>query len=231
MKNKSSFIKGASILLTAVVLLFLTITIALQLILTPKSLNRIVATFSNQYINGEVKADTIKLQIFKNFPYLTLSIQNGAVVSGALVQMRDTMPQLVPVQADTLLKFKYLNISLSLPQLLSSNVNIRRINLVSPEIYAYLAPDSSANYNILKTTSDSASDTEKSPAEAGTTEVTVNRINIRDGVKITYNSMPDSLLAELTLNRANLRGTFSTNLNNLRFNRADINKFSIKSKK
>ncbi len=231
MKNKSSFIKGASILLTAVVLLFLTITIAVQLILTPKSLNRIVATFSNLYINGEVKADTIKLHIFKNFPYLTLSIQNGAVVSGALAQMRDTMPQLVPVQADTLLKFKYLNISLSLPQLLSSNVNIRRINLVSPEIYAYLAPDSSANYNILKTTSDSASDTEKNPAEAGTMEVTVNRINIRDGVKITYNSMPDSMLAELTLNRANLRGTFSTNLNNLRFNRADINKFSIKSTK
>ena len=231
MKNKSSFIKSASILLTAIVLLFLIITISVQLILTPKSLNRIVATFSSEYINGEVKADTIKLHIFKYFPYLTLSIQNGAVISGALAHVRDTIPQLIPAQADTLLKFKYLNISLSLPQLLSSNVNIKRINLVSPEIYAYLAPDSSANYNILKTTSDSSSNNKAEAEEESSMEVTVNRINIREGAKIVYNSMPDSLLAELTLNRANLRGTFSTNLNKLRFNRADISKFSIRSSK
>lgn len=231
MKNKSCFIKGASIVLTAIVLLFLIVTISVQLILTPKSLNRIVGTFSKEYIDGQVMADTIRLHIFKDFPYLTLSIQNGRIISGVLAQAKDTMPQTAPAKSDTLLKFKYLNISLSLPQLLSSNVNIKRINLVSPEIYAYVAPDAAANYNILKFTSDTTPKKDTEGNQENSMEVTVSRINIRDGVKITYESAPDSLVAELSLKRANIRGTFSTNINKLRFHRADISNFSIKSTK
>ena len=67
--------------------------------------------------------------------------------------------------------------------------------------------------------------------EASGMTITVNRINIRDGVKITYHSVPDSLMANLTLDRANIRGSFSTDLSQLRFSRADISNLSIKSHK
>lgn len=229
MATVNRFFKRATTLFAAIVLIIAFIVLSVHLILTPKSLNSIVETVSKEYIDGEVKADAIKLNIFKHFPYLTLSIQNGCIVSTALDKLKADQTQVVPAEADTLLRFKYLNISLSLPQLLGSNINVRRISLVSPEIYAYTAPDGCSNFNILKFDSDT---TQKLQDEDGQAmQITVNRINIREGAKVVYNSRPDSLFAEMALERANIRGTFSTELSKLRFNKADIAGFSIKSHK
>ena len=229
MATYNRFLKRATKLFAAIVLIITFIILSVHLILTPKSLNRIVQTVSKEYIDGEVKADAIKLDIFKHFPYLTLSIQNGCIVSAALEQLKADQPNIVPVEADTLVRFKYLNISLSLPQLLGSNINIRRISLVSPEIYAYTAPNGYSNFNILKFDSDTTQELQDKDEQA--MQITVNRINIREGAKVVYNSRPDSLLAEMALERANIRGTFSTELSKLRFNKADIAGFSLKSHK
>ncbi|MBR5855649.1 MAG: hypothetical protein IKY70_00035 [Bacteroidales bacterium] len=219
----------ATVVASLALILLITI-ISVQLVLTPASLNRIVETVSKEYINGEVKADTFKVHIFKHFPYITLSIQNGCVISGALDSLKLKNDQTVPPQADTLLKFKYFNVSLSLPQLLSSNINLRRINIVSPNIYAYTGPDSTSNYNILKTSPESDTLHTSVNGESDMT-ITVNRINISDHVKITYHSIPDSIQANLTLDRANIRGSFSTDINKLGFNRADISNLRISSTK
>ena len=230
MTKKNIFLKiTASFIATVLLILFVSM-ILVQLILTPQSLNRIVETVNKEYIQGEIKADRFKIHIFKHFPYITLSIQNGMIISGALDTIKSSNLQTVPPHADTLLQFKFLNISLSLPQLLSSDINLRRVDLISPNIYIYTGPDSLSNFNILKGIS--AADTLKNDnEESSDMTITVNRINIRDGVKITYNNIPDSLQASLTLDRANVRGTFSTDLSRLRFSRADITNLSIRSYK
>ena len=230
MIKKNLFLKIAATFIATLALILLISIISVQLILTPKSLNKIVETVNKEYIKGEIKADTFKVHVLKNFPYITLSIHNGSVISGALDSIKSDNKQALPPQADTLLQFKYLNISLSLPQLLSSNINIRRVTLISPNIYIYMGPDSLSNLDILK--EESATDTLPGEVDEGSDmTITVNRINVRDGVKITYHNVPDSLKAILTLDRANIRGSFSTDINQLRFNRADISNLSLKSSK
>lgn len=234
MAIKGRFFKGITITSVSLIIFFTIIVIALQIALTPKNLNRIVTSFGDEYLNAQIKADTIKLQVFKHFPYLTISIRNGQIITGSLDSLKEQQPELVPQQADTLLKFKHFNISLSVPQLLSSNINIHRIGISSPKLYIYTAPDGSTNYDILKTIStENAADTTacELSRDESQMKISVNRVSIRNGVEITYNSQPDSLMAILSLNSANLRGTFSTDMHEMQFHKADISRLSINTSK
>lgn len=214
---------GVSVSIAAAVILVA--AIAIKLILTPDNLNKMVSRFSNELLNAQVKTDTIELHIFQHFPRITLSIKNGEIVSNALDSIKRDTTANIPPQADTLLRFKSFNISLSLLKLLRSEVNIKRASITSPQVYAYIAPDSTANYNILKsgTSDNSPQDT----TESSPIKLSMNNLSIRNGAHIVYNSAADSLLASINLNRLALRGNLSTDLNELIFNRARISDFSI----
>ncbi len=214
---------GVSVSIAAAVILVA--AIAIKLILTPDNLNKMVSRFSNELLNAQVKTDTIELHIFQHFPRITLSIKNGEIVSNALDSIRRDTTANIPSQADTLLRFKSFDISLSLLKLLRSEVNIKRASITSPQVYAYIAPDSTANYNILKsgTSDNSPQDT----TESSPIKLSMNNLSIRNGAHIVYNSAADSLLASINLNRLALRGNLSTDLNELIFNRARISDFSI----
>ncbi len=221
-------VKWVAIASGSVVALFLVISIVIQLALTPNNLKNMVTTFSSNYLNATVKMDTIQVHLYKNFPYITLAIHNGEILSHALDSARcdSTLTLRIPPQADTLLKFKELHVAISLPQLLGANVNIRRINVSQPQIYAYVLPNGAANYDIFK---ESAEDVEESTdtEEPMNMAISVNRIAIRDGAKIVYNSSTDSTFARIALRRLNLRGNFTTDLKNFEFNRAYVSNFNV----
>ncbi len=214
---------GVSVSIAAAAILVA--VIAIKLILTPDNLNKMVSRFSNELLNAQVKTDTIELHIFQHFPRITLSIKNGEIVSNTLDSIRMDTTANIPPQADTLLKFKSFDISLSLLKLLRSEVNIRRATIVSPQIYAYIAPDNTANYNILK--SSSSDNTLQDTTESSPIKLSINNLSIRNGAHIVYNGAADSLLASINLNRLALRGNLSTDINQLIFNRAQISDFSI----
>ena len=120
-----------------------------------------VSQFSNEFLNAQVKTDTIELHIFRHFPRITLSIKNGEIVSNALAPLRADSTCSIPTGADTLLKFKSFDVSLSLIGFLNSDVRIRRASIVSPKIYAYIAPDSTANFDIFKVAEDETEEVEE----------------------------------------------------------------------
>ncbi|MBQ3522363.1 MAG: hypothetical protein IJA38_05980, partial [Bacteroidales bacterium] len=225
MGTGKKILKWAAIALSCVATIIIIAAIAIKITLTPENLNKMVSQFSNEFLNAQVKTDTIELHIFRHFPRITLSIKNGEIVSNALAPLRADSTCSIPTAADTLLKFKSFNVSLSLIGLLNSDVRIRRASIVSPKIYAYIAPDSTANFDIFKVAEDETEEVEED--EGSPMSVSMNSISIKDGANVIYNSAPDSLLATLSLNRFNLRGNLSSNLKQLIFNRAVISGFSI----
>ncbi|MBQ5802641.1 MAG: hypothetical protein IIW25_00240, partial [Bacteroidales bacterium] len=225
MGTGKKILKWAAIALSCVATIIIIAAIAIKITLTPENLNKMVSQFSNEFLNAQVKTDTIELHIFRHFPRITLSIKNGEIVSNALAPLRADSTCSIPTAADTLLKFKSFDVSLSLIGLLNSDVRIRRASIVSPKIYAYIAPDSTANFDIFKVAEDETEEVEED--EGSPMSVSMNSISIKDGANVIYNSAPDSLLATLSLNRFNLRGNLSSNLKQLIFNRAVISGFSI----
>ena len=211
---------------------------AAKLILTPDNLNRIVKQASAEMLNAQVKTDTIELHLFRNFPRITLSIKNGEVISSALDSIRSNTRLRIPAQADTLLKFKSFDISLSLLGLLNSDVNIRRAAVVSPELFAYVAPDGTANWDIFKdndTAGTSTTDTATAEitSDAATesaplpVSININGLSIKDKGSITYMSSPDSLMARVSLNRLMVRGNLSTEMEKLEVKRARVSKLAV----
>ena len=225
MGTGKKILKWAAIALSCVATIIIIAAIAIKITLTPENLNKMVSQFSNEFLNAQVKTDTIELHIFRHFPRITLSIKNGEIVSNALAPLRADSTCSIPTAADTLLKFKSFDVSLSLIGFLNSDVRIRRASIVSPKIYAYIAPDSTANFDIFKVAEDETEEVEED--EGSPMSVSMNSISIKDGANVIYNSAPDSLLATLSLNRFNLRGNLSSNLKQLIFNRAVISGFSI----
>ena len=224
MAGKKIF-KGIAVALTAAASIILVLAIALHLILTPQNLHQIVNKYSTELLNAQVKTDTIELHIFRHFPRITLSIKNGEVISHSLDSLKANHSLRIPPKADTLLKFKAFDVSISLLGLLSSDINIRRASIVSPEVYAYIAPDGRANFDILKGESTTTEDTvqQSSPSMS----ITMNNLSIKDNGRILFRSSPDTLLASVSVKNLYLRGNFSTNLKEFAFNRARISKFSV----
>ncbi|MBR4882464.1 MAG: hypothetical protein IKU18_01160, partial [Bacteroidales bacterium] len=174
--------------------------------------------------------------LFRNFPKVTLSIKNGEIISNALDSLRSNTQFRIPAKADTLLKFKSFDISLSLLGLLNSDINIRRAGIVAPQLFAYIAPDGTANYDIFKDNGTAAA------ADSATTEITsaasaegaslpvnvnINGLSIKDKGSITYMSSPDSLMARVSLNRLMVRGNISTEVEKLEIKRARVSKLAV----
>ncbi len=214
----------------AVAVFFLVIMIVVQLALKPSNLRNMVITYGNEYLNANINMDTIKLHLFKNFPYITLAVYNGEIVSRAFDSAREDTLSGIPQRADSLLRFKELHVALSLPQLLSSNINIRRISVTKPQVYVYVHPDGRANYNIFKQESSSAEDTLEAE-NSSNMSISVKRVSVRDGARIVYISRQDSTFAFVNLRRLHLMGNFSTDMESFEFSRAYASSFNIAYRK
>ena len=105
MGTGKKILKWAAIALSCVATIIIIAAIAIKITLTPENLNKMVSQFSNEFLNAQVKTDTIELHIFRHFPRITLSIKNGEIVSNALAPLRADSTCSIPTAADTLLKF------------------------------------------------------------------------------------------------------------------------------
>ena len=240
MVSGKKILKWSSISIALFAAVIITAAIAIKAILTPENLNRLVEEYSSELLNAQVKTDTIELHLFRNFPRITLSIKNGEIISHALDSLKSNPELRIPAKADTLLKFKSFDITLSLIGLLNSDISIRRAGIVSPQLFAYVAPDGTANYDIFKdsgssdpaatdsTTADTnAADSTAAETAALPVSVSLNSLSIRDKGSVTYMSSPDSLMARIALNRLMLRGNISTDLDKMELKRARLSRFSI----
>ncbi|MDD3108504.1 MAG: AsmA-like C-terminal region-containing protein [Alistipes sp.] len=172
---------------------------AVALILTPERLTPLVNRYSTQYLNAEVRFDTVNLSVFRHFPFVSVELWGGEIVSHAFRTLPDSARAQIPVQADTLLRFDRLSVSLNLPQLLAAQIAIRGVTLRNPQVFAYIAPQGVPNWNILK---EDTTDEETESGEA--LPFQIRHLLLEGHGALTYESCPDTLFTQISLDQLKL---------------------------
>lgn len=220
-KRKKKGLKITGIILASLLGVVLAAMAAITITLTPAKLTKLVNKYSNEYLDAEVKIDTVKLKLFSEFPFIGLQLSNGHIISKAFDNEPDSLKILVPSEADTLLRFKELYVSISIPELAIGHYTVKKIRVVEPHIYGYISPWGKANWEIYQTT-DTVKKTESSPLY-----LDIRRIDIKGRGNLVYESRPDSICAKLSLNAFKLKGNLSNNPERINIDRTYFSKISV----
>ncbi len=221
-EGKKKCLKITGITLGSIAGLIVILMVAISIILTPTKLTKLVNKYSNEYLNAEVKIDTVRLKLFSEFPYVGLQLSNGQIISKAFNNESDSLQSAVPSNADTLLKFKDLYISISLPELIIGHYTVKKVRLIEPHIYAYIAPWGEANWEIYR-----SQDTTTKREESTPLYIDIKKIDIKGHGDLVYESRPDSLCAKLSLNTLKIKGNLANNPERININRTYFSKVSV----
>lgn len=176
------------------------------LLLTPKRLTPLVSGLCDQYLEAQVRFDTVDVALFSNFPHVTVRLRGAQVVSEAFASLPDSVRAELPAGADTLARIGRLDVSLNALGLLSGRADVRRVSLADTYLNAVVATDGTANWDIYLP--DTTATTDTSTAFV----VNINRLTIRDGLQVHYVSQPDTLSGSIALKGFTVRGKMSTDL-------------------
>lgn len=220
-KRGKKIFKITGIVVGSLTLFIVLIAFVLYLVLTPKRLTPLVNKYSTQYLDATVTFSSVELSLFEELPYVSLKLTDGNVISHAFVNEPDSLKALLPAGVDSLLQFKELLVSLNLPSMMIGEVDIRRVRLVEPKAYAYVAPWGKASWEIYGVP-DSTSTSESTPLA-----INIERISIRNSGDLVYDSRPDSMKITADIGRLMLRGRLTDNLKEFSLQRARIADLSV----
>ncbi len=124
----------------------------------------------NNQLNAKVDFKDVGISIFKDFPNLTLSLDELSIVNNA------------PFEGDTLAAIGSFAASVDILSVIKGDlVDITGVFIDRPNVNVRVLKDGTANYDIMKATSDA----EKKTTESSSVKVKLNTIQITDG-NITY---------------------------------------------
>ena len=182
------------------------ILIALQIALTPEVLTGAVNKAASQMVDGDVSFGKVRASVFRHFPYVSVTFDSLAVTypsdrfeaygAGQDWYTRQGRGE----TCDTLMSFRSLSASLNLSSLMAGQINVPRVTLSKPRIYATSYNDSTANWNILKFI-ESSEEEESDTVSSGLPDMVIGRIRLVDNPRIIFNSIPDSANLSLSLKR------------------------------
>ncbi len=197
--------KTAGICLLGVIGLWAAVLAVLQIALSPGVLTGLANKYAPQFIDGDVSFGKVKASVFRSFPYLNVTFDSlsvtypsdrfekfGAGKDWYTRQGRGT-------GRDTLMSFGRLSASVNLSSLLAGQINVPRIMLSRPRIYAASYNDSTATWNAFKFL-DSGKETEDT-VSSGMPDLVIGKIMLLDNPRIVFSSIPDSTSLSLNLKR------------------------------
>ncbi|MCS7086140.1 MAG: AsmA family protein, partial [Bacteroidia bacterium] len=160
-------------------------TIAIILGLYKDEIHAKVKAGINEQINAKLDYRDFDLSILRNFPYLTFSLE-GLRISGV-----------GPFEKDTLAQIERFDLAVNLMNVLrKEKIEIRKIALKSPKIYAHVLADGRANWDIAKPdTAPEVEDTVKKEPPSDFA-LKLSKIEIRDGDAI-YHDQAQKMHAEV----------------------------------
>ena len=192
-------------ILLGIIGLWAVILIILQIVLTPGVLTNLANNFAAGMVDGNVTFGKVRASVFRHFPYLDVTFDSLSVTYpsdrfeayGAGKDWYTSQGR--GETCDTLMSFNRLSASINLSSLIAGQINVPRISLVKPRIFATSYNDSTANWNIFKFMS--AGEEEADTASAGIPDMVIGKIRLTDRPRIIFSSMPDSTSLSLSLKR------------------------------
>lgn len=212
LRRRKWFIGGAALLL---VVLILPIIVA-SVVLTPVRLSKILTEYSEKYIDGKVEFSDIRFNIFTYFPYTTISVDGGRVISYALNRECDSLV----CCADTLLQFKQLNVAVNPLTLIGSTITIRYVGVKGLMFNGVTASDGRANWDIIM------ADTSKNE-QSESIGVSLKELKITDGLVADYKDYKTSDQYHLSLNDMLFKGNLTDNKIKLKIDQFAINGVAV----
>ena len=192
-------------ILLGVIGLWAVILIILQIVLTPGVLTNLANNFAAGMVDGNVTFGKVRASVFRHFPYLDVTFDSLAVTYpsdrfeayGAGKDWYTSQGR--GETCDTLMSFNRLSASINLSSLIAGQINVPRISLVKPRIFATSYNDSTATWNILKFMNTASE--EEDTVSAGLPDMVIGKIRLTDRPRIIFSSMPDSTSLSLSLKR------------------------------
>lgn len=182
--------------------------VVILLLLTPARITPLVNRYATEYLNADVRFDTVDITWFEDFPMATLKLRNCTVISKVFAGTTDK-----PSGVDTLVTFSELSVAADVIELLNRNFKTRRIRVRELNANIYTDSVGRANYDIYNST-----DTTQSPPF----NIAIDRVAISGGSHIRYISRADSIATDIKFERTSLNGNLTTNLDEIRLSRLRI---------
>lgn len=163
----------------------------------------IVVNMANESLNAEVVIDGFGLNLFSNFPNATLSLENVTIAG------------VDEFESDTLLKSKSASVTIDLFSLFGDNYNVSKISLDETSIYAKIAENGKANWDIVKVDSTATETVED--AESSAFNLALKNIIIKKA-DIVYEDFESNIKAYIYGWNGNIKGDFSASETTLKTN-------------
>lgn len=161
-----------------------------------KQITELVKKEVNKKLTAKVDFKEAGLSLFRHFPSVTLSLDDLSVV-GTDEFKKDTLVSAQKVEA-----------SLNLISVIKgSNIKVNGIYLYQPRIHALVAKEGKANWDIMRSTGDTAT----TDTSASAFKMTLEKYAISDGY-IYYNDVSSQMNAEITGLNHEGSGDFTSDL-------------------
>lgn len=185
--------------------LLLLLMVSITIFLTPERLGALVTKYSGEFVDADLKIESIDYSIWSSFPYVGLSVERATVVSHALRDLPPQMRDSIPSDCDTLGSFRSLRASMNPWPLILGKISVRDVALDGLALNLVAVNDSVANYFISK----SEEEEEESPVSVP--HFSVRELKVTNTKYIKYFSAATKASALLNLNTLTLNDTDTSN--------------------
>lgn len=191
--------------------IWVSLLLIIQLLLSSSVTGRIVDRFSSGLIDGELGFSKVKVDMFRHFPNVGVSIEKGYLTYPAerFDSLEATSPQGMLLysgcgeDADTLASFSHFTAGINIASLIAGKVSIPYVRLEKPRIFAHSYDSLNANWNIFRT-----DDTDTTSAVLP--PVSIGRIRLTDHPHIVYTASQDTLFTMVDVSRIEFDGRLDT---------------------
>ncbi len=193
--------------------IWVAVLIILQVVLSSGALKKIVDNVTEEYIDGDLKFETLKVNMFRHFPYAVVTMDNLALtypaerfdsLETASVQGR-LMYHGCGETADTLASFRHFSAGMDIISLMAGKVRISHVVMVRPRIFAHSYGDGSANWNMFKLPAG-----EEDSTETSLPPLAIGKVRLTRHPHIVYTDSRDTLFAMVDVKKITFDGKLNT---------------------
>ncbi len=204
--------------------IWLVLIIALQIVMSPKMLTKIVNNVTTGLVEGDLEFGRVSASVFRHFPYVTVSLDSVSITypterfaefetgGSPLLQRGKGEVQ------DTLASVSKFSAAVNVWALVGGTISVPYVGLEKPRIYAKVYRNGDANWNIFNIGSDEEEETVEEVVEEADTvksefnlpQITLNRMALSKTPVVVFCSQRDSISATLVFRNLKFGGKLTT---------------------
>lgn len=183
--------------------------VILQIVLTTPILTKIVNSYAEEYVDGDVRFGKVSINMFSDFPRAKLTFEDFSItyptdryadVKGLGAQGH-LMSEGCGESADTLASISSFSASINLAALLTGEVSIPHLNLDKPRIFIHRYADGCANWDLF------VLEESEDEEETEMPEITFGDVSLSGHPHIVYTDSKDTVFACISSRHIQLNGT------------------------